>query len=97
MGGIRSRPPVSGSKTADGRSNSWYDTAEAGAQQALKYWVKVEAHMAESAYTVSRALGNLPDPVWPAQTFGELLDVAFRDKYIQDMSHPAIQRVLGMV
>jgi hypothetical protein len=82
---------------ADGRSNPWYDSAIEGARHAVDGWVKIAADMHLGAYQVYNALGDLPEPAWPEYTFAQLLEVAFRDRFIRDMNHPAIQRLLGYV
>ena len=81
----------------DGRGKSWHDSALEAARLAAEGWVKVVADMNLSAYQVFNALGDLPEPEWPDHTFAQLLEVAFRDRYIRDMEHPAIQRLLGRV
>jgi hypothetical protein len=83
--------------TPDGRSNPWFDTAIEGARLAAKGWVKVVADMSLGGYQVYNAVGDLPEPEWTDHTFAQLLEVAFRDRYIGDMSHPVIQRLLGYV
>ncbi len=83
--------------TPDGRANTWFETAIEGARHAVDGWVKVVADMNLGGYQVYNALGELTPPEWPEYTFAELLEVAFRDRYIRDMEHPAIKRLLGYV
>jgi hypothetical protein len=79
----------------DGRANSWAETAIAAAELATRQWVKLVADMALGGYQSYLATGELPEPEWPEHTFQRLLAVAFRDHFIRDMDHPAINRLLG--
>jgi hypothetical protein len=40
---------------------------------------------------------DLPDPEWPEVSFQEILKIAFKDKIIQSIDHPVIQRLRGCV
>jgi hypothetical protein len=80
---------------ADGRTNEWHISAATAANQAMSAWIRMKANMSLRAYEIFIAEGNLPDPVWPEQTFGELCRIAFRDRLINDPSHPVIKRLRG--
>ena len=62
---------------------------------ATKAWVKVQANMGLGAYEVFKATGNLPAPEWPDKTLGELLSVAFRDRFIDNINHTVLKRLRG--
>ena len=81
----------------DGRIQEWHRSLMQAAEMAIKKWVRVNANMALGAYEVSEATGALPEPGWPDLPFVELLEVAFRDRYIRDLDHPALQRLKGVV
>src|SRR4051794_32182170 len=66
----------------DGRRNLWTDTAQEAMHLAKKHWVRLMADMGLGAYRISRAEGQLSDPVWPDKPFAELLEIAFRDRLI---------------
>jgi hypothetical protein len=53
--------------------------------------------MALGAYEVYTATGELSEPEWPKLTLKELLRIAFRDRFIEDVSHPVIKRLRGEV
>lgn len=79
----------------DGRHNPWHRCALEAAQLATKQWVRVSANMSLGAYDVFEATGNLPEPEWPDIGFKELLEIAFRDNFIQSLEHPVIRSLRG--
>jgi hypothetical protein len=80
---------------ADGRSNSWNESALASARLAQSKWVRVAANMPGSMYDVYEAAGELSEPEWPELSFSEVLRLAFKDRFIQTMDHPAIKALRG--
>ena len=60
-------------------------------------WIRVTANMSLGAYDVFETTGNLPEPQWPEQSFQELLRIAFKDHYIDEMNHPVLKRLRGEV
>ena len=44
----------------------------------------------------STAQGDFGDPQWAEHTFEELLDLAFKDTYIDSLDHPAIRDLMGL-
>jgi len=79
----------------DGRQDEWSRSALKAATMAQARWVRMAANMSLGAYEVSEALGELPDPDWPSQSFGELLRIAFKVRFIDRPDHPVIQRLRG--
>jgi hypothetical protein len=53
--------------------------------------------MGLGAYDVFQAQGHLSEPEWPQLPFGELLRIAFRDRYISTPDHPVLRRLRGEV
>jgi hypothetical protein len=83
--------------TADGRgrSNAWHTTGRDAAVLATTQWVRISANMALGAYDVSVATVKLPEPEWPTdKSFSDILRIAFRDRVIETVDHPVIQRLL---
>ena len=76
----------------DGRGMEWHRSLMLAAEMAMNTWVRVVANMSLGAYEVFEAAGDLPEPRWPDVDLQGLLDIAFRDHFIQDMDHPAVQR-----
>ena len=81
----------------DGRLDNWNLSAIDAAELARKGWIRVAANMSLGAYEVFEATGSIPDPEWPEQSFEEILKIAFRNFYIDDIDHPVLQRLRGEV
>lgn len=79
----------------DGRLDDWNSSALEAAQIAKDCWIRMTSNMALGAYEVFEALGDLPEPEWPDMGFAEILKVAFKDRFVDDIGHPAVQRLRG--
>ena len=84
-----------GLPNAEGRTNSWNESARDAAQIAQDSWVRVSANMSLGAYDAFTALGDIPDPEWPDLSFEEILKIAFKGKYIESTDHAVIRDLLG--
>ena len=80
---------------SDGRIETWSRSALEAAELAERNWVSVRANMSLGAYEVFEATGDLPDPKWPDEPLSRLIEIAFRDHFIQDFDHPVIRRLRG--
>ena len=80
----------------DGRVDTWSTSALDAAQIAMYQWVRVTSNMSLGAYDVCYAQYNR-DPVWPERTMGELLKVAFKDRYIDSFDHIILRQLRGEV
>ncbi len=80
---------------ADGRSNVWHESAWDGAGLAVNRWVSVRPNMSLGAYEILLGLETLSDPQWPDKSMEEILNVAFRGRFIGDPEHPLIKRLQG--
>ena len=58
----------------------------------MEQWVKVSANM---SYDIFEALKDHPDPVWPEISFEEILKIAFRQRIVDSVDHPLVQRLRG--
>jgi len=81
----------------DGRPNPWHDTALRAAEMAMTHWTRIVADMGLGGYQPYTAAGDLPDPEWPEQPFGELLRIAVGPFYVDRPDHPVIRRLQGLV
>jgi hypothetical protein len=81
----------------DGRSNPWHESAFQAAALAEKQWVRVTANQSLGGYDVLTATGDIPEPQWPALTLSELLSIASRNRVIDRVDHPILQRLRGEV
>ena len=79
----------------DGRHDPWNRSALEAAQLAMTQWVRVASDIHLGAYEVSLATGALPEPEWPAEDFEHIFQVAFKDRYIDSVDHPAVRRLRG--
>jgi hypothetical protein len=79
----------------EGRSNSWNDSAQQAAEMAKTKWVRVNANMPLGAYDISVPRGDLPEPEWPDLTFERILELAFRDRFIDSVIHPVLKQLRG--
>lgn len=82
---------------ADGRLDSWSESAHKAAEIAQRSWVRLVANRAFGAYDVMQATGNLDDPKWPDLDFEGVLQLAFKDRVISSADHPVIRRLRGEV
>jgi len=82
---------------ADGRGNTWNESTLAAARLGEAKWVRVAANMGGGMYDVFEAAGELSEPAWPELSFAEILKLCFKDRFIQDVDHPAIRALRGLV
>jgi hypothetical protein len=80
---------------ADGRIDEWTRTALEAVNRAATRWVRMTANMGLGAYDLCEATGQLGEPEWPVMTFNELLKLAFRGRFINDLAHPILRRLRG--
>ena len=80
---------------ADGRSNTWNDSALAASQLAQNKWIRLSANMGASMYDTFEAAGELANPEWPDLTFAAILKLCFKDRFIKDLEHPVIRSLRG--
>jgi hypothetical protein len=81
----------------DGRQLEWHRSAAEAAERAMERWVRVTSNMSTRAYDIFEASGDIPEPVWPDISFEEVLKIAFRDRYVDRVDHPLLQRLQGVV
>jgi hypothetical protein len=79
----------------DGKHNGWHRSSAEAAELAMHKWVRITANMSLSAYEVYEAIGDLPEPIWPDLPFEKILEIAFRDRIIDRLDHPVVQRLRG--
>lgn len=81
----------------DGRTNPWHQSLTRAAKLAEARWIRISADMLRGSYSVFEALGELGEPQWPAETFDEILELAFHGRIVETEDHPLIQQLLGKV
>ncbi|HTU19232.1 MAG TPA: hypothetical protein VMG10_14320 [Gemmataceae bacterium] len=75
----------------DGREDDWMSSALAIAEKAKQQWVRLIA--GANGYKSQTTSADLPEPVWPTQTFDEILDIAFAKRRIAKESDPILRRL----
>ena len=78
-----------------GRLDPWNTSAHDAAKRAESGWIKAPANMHLGAYDVFEAMGQIPEPIWPDLAFERLLEIAFRDRFIDSLDHPVVRRLRG--
>jgi hypothetical protein len=81
----------------DGRHDQWNRSAMEAAELSKKKWIKSVANMSLGGYEVYEATGELPEPEWPELEFDEIMKIAFKDRFIESLDHPVIQRLNGEI
>ena len=79
----------------ESKLDDWNQSALEAAEIAKKVWVRVSSNRGAGMYETFEATGNLSEPEWPDLPFSEILEVAFRGKYIKDWEHPGLRRLRG--
>jgi len=81
---------------SDGRIDDWNRSALDASQFARDKWVRVQSNRSLGSYEVFESTGNCGDPSWDSvPTFSEVLRIAFKDRFIQDLEHPVLRRLRG--
>jgi hypothetical protein len=81
--------------TPDGKVNEWHRSLAEAAVRAMGCWLRVKADMALGAYAMYEASSTIPDPIWPAETLTQLLEIGFRNRLVDSLDHPVIKRLRG--
>jgi len=79
----------------DGRIDTWNGSAMEAATFAQKQWVRICSNKSLGAYDVFQATGEIPEPEWPDLNLGQILEIAFKGRYIKEFDHPALKRLRG--
>lgn len=81
----------------DGRINHWHESAMAGAKAAMDKWTRIQANMNLGSYEILVAQGQLSDPVWPSETFSQILSIGLKDKLIDSPEHVICKKLRGQI
>jgi hypothetical protein len=80
---------------ADGRPNSWTESALEIAKAAETTWCRMVSDTANGIYTHYVSTATWPDPKWPALSLSEIIKLAFRGRMIDSLDHPVLQELRG--
>jgi hypothetical protein len=75
--------------------NDWLESAHNCASIAKNQWIRVVSNNAAKRYDyhpANRHAGEMPK--WPKETFIDMLNLAFKNKVIKSLDHPAIKELL---
>ncbi len=81
----------------DGKIDAWNSSAMQAALLSRTRWVRMASNMALGAYEVTTASARIAEPVWPSKTLREILSIAFKDRLIDTLDHPVLQRLRGEI
>lgn len=73
--------------------SGWTQTAMKAAEIAGSKWIRLVP--SSGCYKTVSAEGEFDEPVWPEQTWEEVLTVAFSDKVIASADHPVVSELRG--
>ena len=76
-------------------NNPWNASAMRASEQAKSRWIRIFSDPKAGRYTVLEARDRSPKPVWPKETFQEILEIAFKDKMITEWDHPVLKELRG--
>jgi hypothetical protein len=79
------------------RPIAWHTSMLDAQSQAVHSWVRVESNMRSSCYEITEGTGIQQQPEWPELSFREILQIGFRTRLIEDLSHPFILQLQGKV
>jgi hypothetical protein len=80
----------------DGRQLEWHRSAAQAAERAMKEWIRIRANMSLGAYEIDSAGVTHSDPEWPPYTLQDLIPIAFKDRLVNRIDHPVVQRLRGL-
>ena len=81
---------------ADGKLDSWNQSALEAAALGTTQWVRVSANRQMGNYKIDVA-DFTDEPHWPDRPFTELLRIAFKGKVIETLDHPVLKRLRGEI
>jgi hypothetical protein len=79
----------------EGRLDTWNQSALDGAEIAKKSWTRISSNMKAGLYEIHEAICELGEPSWPDKTFEEIINIAFKGRYINDINHPVLSKLRG--
>lgn len=81
----------------DGRQDQWMRSGLEAMRVAKSEWTRMSANMHLGAYEVRTTGALVSGPTWPSESFEELLQIAFHERIITSVDHPAVRRLRGEI
>jgi len=87
------------SPNGNGRTDNWSASAWQAAAKAKTKWTRMVANMSLGAYDIYTAQSSgIPEPTWDdLPTMQEMLEIAFRGKFIDSYDHPVLKKLRGEI
>jgi len=83
---------------SNGRVCRWGNSAMEAAKLAETKWVRVVSNQTTKCYDVFEATGINVEPQWPDDLeFKDILRICFKDRFIDSIDHPFVQRLRGKI
>ena len=79
----------------DGRQDEWSRSSLEAAKMATTRWVRVASNKSAGYYDIYEATAKIPEPEWPDMPMKKILAIAFKDRYIDNLDHPVLQKLRG--
>ena len=79
----------------NGKLDTWNTSAHQAAAIAQNTWVRVVSNQAISSYHTLEPMMHFPDPQWPNITDEKVMSIAFKDRLIKTLDHPAVKKLRG--
>jgi hypothetical protein len=76
---------------------AWSASAIAAAEETKTLWVKLVGDKGAGAYRYIKATGDLGEPQWQDKSLGELLQLAFKERYIGTLEHEVLRDLRGEI
>jgi hypothetical protein len=80
----------------DREPNAWLVSNREAAELAIHKWVRVASDRGAGAYCVHEYEGAPHEPVWPEESFLDLLKLGFKNRMIEHPDHPMILKLRGL-
>jgi len=80
----------------ESRPLNWHLSALEAANKAELELTRIQSNMNIGAYEIRAAEGDLEEPEWPELSMNELLDIAFKNKIINQPDHLVLLQLRGL-
>jgi hypothetical protein len=81
----------------DGRTHGAHTSALENIERAKVGWVKNVWNRDAAAYEAEEPVAKFPSPQWPEKDFESIVQIAFKDRYIDSVNHIIVKQILGEV
>jgi hypothetical protein len=80
-----------------GAGASWHRSALECQRRAEVEWIRMVADRGAGAYVIHTAAVELPEPKWPSNDMGSLLELSFKARLIDNPDHQVLKMLRGEV